>query len=143
MHHLMEDMLVKITSKPISPEEVIKKATTTASGCVVTYVGLIRDNARDKQVLAVEYQDPEGDAESKLRQIASEALEKWQLNKVALVHRLGKLKVGEINLVICVASAHRQEGFAASKYLVDRFKEVMPARKKETYTDGTAWTPDE
>ena len=135
-------MLVQITSKPISPEEIIKNTKTTSSGCVVNYVGLIRDNSRGKKVLEVEYQDPEGEAKSKLRQIASEALEKWQLNEVAIVHRIGKLKVGEINLVICVASGHRKEGFAASSYLVDRFKAVMPALKKETYTDGTVWCPN-
>ena len=135
-------MLVQITSKPISPEETIEAAKTASSGCVVTYIGLIRDNARGKEVSEVEYQDPEGEAESKLRQIAGEALEKWQLKEVAITHRIGRLKVGEINLVICVASAHRKEGFAASSYLVDRFKAVMPALKKETYTDGTVWTPN-
>ena len=134
--------MVQITSKPISPEEIIKTAKTNMSGCVVTYVGLIRDNARGKRVLEVEYQDPEGEAESRLRQIASQAFLKWQLNEIAIVHRIGKLKVGEINLVICVASAHRQEGFAASEYLIDRFKAVMPTLKKETYTDGTVWTPN-
>ena len=77
-------MLVQITSKPISPEQIIKTAKTASSGCVVTYVGLIRDNARDKKVFEVEYQDPRGEAESKLRQIASEALEKWPLNEIAI-----------------------------------------------------------
>lgn len=135
-------MLVQITSKPISPEEIIKTAKTTSSGCAVTYVGLIRDNSHGKKVLEVEYQDPEGEAEERLRQIAGEATRKWQLNEVAIVHRIGSLKAGEINLVICVASAHRKEGFAASEYLIDRFKAALPTLKKETYTDGTVWCPN-
>ncbi len=135
--------MIEITSKPISPERTIESAKTNSSGCVATYVGLIRDYSRNRSVLQVEYEDPQGTAQGKLKEIATEASHRWRLNNVAISHRIGKLNVGEINLVICVASAHRKDGLAACGYLIDRFKEVMPTRKKETYTDGTIWATSE
>ena len=125
--------MIEITEKPISPELVIDKVKTDSSGCVVTYVGLIRDYSQGRQVLSVEYEDTEGTAENRLREIASEIGQKWEVNNVAICHRVGKLKVGDINLVVAIAAAHRQEGFAACQYAIDRFKEILPTRKKETY----------
>jgi len=129
-------MMIEITEKPISPELVVNKVKTDSSGCVVTYVGLIRDYSQGKQVLSVEYEDTEGTAEKRLQELASEIGQRWQLNNLAICHRIGKLKVGEINLVVAIAAAHRQEGFAACQYAIDRFKEIMPTKKKETYKDS-------
>ena len=128
--------MIEITVEPIYPELVISSVRNDSSGCVVTYVGLIRNTSHDKAVLSVEYQDSEGNAENALSQIASEAKERWQIENVAAVHRVGKLKVGDVNLVVAVASAHRVEGFAACQYIIDRFKERLPTRKIETYLDG-------
>ena len=132
-----------ITDKPILPELVVDKVKTDSSGCVLAYIGLIRENSRGKQVLSVEYKDTKGTAENRLREIASEVRQKWQLNNIAIYHRIGKLKVGDINLVIAVASAHRQEGFAACQYAIDRFKQIMPTHKTETYQDGSIWVEGE
>ena len=131
--------MVKITDKPISPELVVNKAKTDSSGCVVAYIGLIREHSRGKPVLSVEYQDYKGTAENRLQEIASEAIQQWQLNNIVIHHRIGKLKVGDINLVIAVASAHREEGLAACQYAIDRFKQIMPTHKTETYQDGSIW----
>lgn len=131
--------MIEITDQPISPERIINRVRTDNSGCVVTYVGLIRDNSRGKSVLSVEYEDTEKTAEDRLCQIADEAKQKWQINNVAVCHRIGKLKVGDINLVVAIAAAHRQEGLAACQYIIDQFKEKLPTRKKETYTDGSVW----
>ena len=128
--------MIEITEKPISPELVVNKIKTKSSGCAVTYVGLIREYSHGKQVLSVEYKDSKGTAENKLREIASEIGQKWPLENVAICHRIGKLKVGDINLVVAIAAAHRQEGFAACQYAIDRFKQIMPTQKTETYEDG-------
>ena len=133
--------MIEIIQKPISPELVVNRVKTDGSGCVVTYVGLIRGDSRGKQVLSVEYRDPAGTAADKLRQIVTEARERWQLENVAFTHRIGKLKVGDINLVVAIAAAHRQEGFAACQYIIDRFKQALPTHKTETYQDGS--TSDE
>jgi len=129
--------VIEVTAKPISPELVVNKVKTDSCGCVATYVGLIRNHSHDKPVLSVEYEDTEGKAENRLQEIASEIRQKWQVENVAICHRIGKLKVGDINLVVAVAAAHRREGFAACQYAIDRFKEIMPTKKKETYTDGS------
>ena len=112
--------MIEITDKPILPELVVDKVKTDSSGCVVAYIGLIREYSRGKRVLSVEYKDPRGTAGNRLREIASEVRQKWQPDNIAICHRIGKLKVGDINLVIAIASAHRQEGFAACQYAIAR-----------------------
>ena len=129
--------MIEITQKPISPELVISKVKTDSSGCVATYVGLIRKYSQGKPVVSVEYEDTQGTAKDRLGEIASEIRQKWPVENIAICHRIGKLKVGDINFLVAVAAAHRQEGFAACQYAVDRFKEIMPTKKKETYTDGS------
>jgi molybdopterin synthase catalytic subunit len=128
-----------ITDKPISPELVVNSVRTADSGCVVTYVGLIRDRSRGKSVLSVEYEDADGKAEDRLQEIADEIKQKWSVNNVAIYHRVGRLAVGDINLVVAIAAAHRKEGFAASQDAIDRFKQKLPTKKRETYRDGSVW----
>ncbi|MFC1940901.1 molybdenum cofactor biosynthesis protein MoaE [Chloroflexota bacterium] len=135
--------MIEITDKPISPELVVNKVKTDSSGCVLAYIGFIREYSRGKQILSVEYQDAKGTAENSLREIASEVRQKWPVENIAICHRVGRLKVGDINLVIAVASAHRQEGFAACQYAIDRFKQKLPTRKKETCQDGSIWLEEE
>jgi molybdopterin synthase catalytic subunit len=125
--------LIEITKEPISPETVVNRTKTEGSGCVVTYVGLIRDNSHEKAVKSVEYRDPEGTAKYELLKIAGAAREKWNVENIAISHRIGKLKVGDINLVVAVASAHRGEGFAACQYIIDQFKTRLPTQKEELY----------
>jgi len=129
--------MIEITENPISPELVVSKVKTDGSGCVVTYVGVIRGYSRGKSVLSVEYRDAEGKAAERLRGIADEIKQKWPVENIAICHRTGQLKVGDINLVVAVASAHRGEGFAACQYAIDRFKQKLPTQKKETYQDGS------
>jgi len=129
--------MIEITEKAISPEAVIARTKSDASGCVVTYVGLIRDKSRGKLVLSVEYQDAKGNAKRILQEIATEAKERWHVEDIAISHRTGKLMVGDINLVVAVASAHRRHGFAACRYIIDQFKRRLPTRKVETYQDGS------
>jgi len=129
--------MIEITGKPISPELVVSKVRTSGSGCVVTYVGVIRGYSRGKSVLSVEYQDVGGKAVASLREIAEEIKQKWPIDNIAICHRTGKLEVGDINLVVAVASAHRGEGFAACQYAIDCFKQRLPTQKKETYQDGS------
>jgi molybdopterin synthase catalytic subunit len=135
--------MIEITREPISPERVVNKVKTSGSGCVVTYVGVIRDNSQGKPVLSVEYEDSEGMAEKRLREIEEKLRQKWQLENVAIVHRIGKLKVGDFNLVVAIAAAHRGEGFAACQYAIDQFKSRLPTRKKETYQDGSIWAGED
>ena len=128
-----------ITDKPIHPELVIDEVKAESSGCVVAYIGLIHGYSRGKSVLSLEFTDPGETAENRLQKVAAEVRQKWQLDNIAIWHRIGKLEVGDINLVIAVASARRQEGFAACQDAIDRLKQIMPTRKTETYQDGSIW----
>ena len=129
--------MIKITDKPLSPESIVSEVKTPGSGCALSYVGLIRDTSYEKQVASVEYGDPDGTAEDGLCRIADELKQTWELNEVSIYHRIGKLNVGDINLVIAISSAHRGEAFAACQRAVDLFKEKLPTSKVETYMDGS------
>ncbi len=129
--------MVEITNTIIPIEEVINSVRNDASGGIIAYIGLIRDNSYEKKVTSVEYGDADGQAKSKLQTIVDGAKEQWPVNDMAIVHRVGKLNVGDNNLVIAVSTGHRQEGFAACQYAIDKFKEQLPTTKKETYIDGT------
>jgi molybdopterin synthase catalytic subunit len=129
-------MYIKITDQPIRPEEIINQAKSLDSGCVATYVGLIRNNSHDRPVRSVEYKDTDGKAEERLKALAEDVKNKFPVNNLAMCHRVGKLNVGDINLVFAFACGHRQEGFAACSYAIDRFKETLPTSKKETYLDS-------
>jgi len=133
-------MYVKIVNHPINVEEVISMAKTADSGCVASYVGLIRDNSHDKQVKSVEYRDEDGQAEAKLKKLAEDIMHKYPVNGLSMCHRIGILEVSDINIVFAFGCGHRQEAFAACAYAVDKFKEMLPTSKTETYIDGTVNT---
>lgn len=132
--------MIAITHSPISVEEVIEATKTPGSGCVATYVGLIRNASHGKPVLSVEYTDVDGRGALGLQGIVGEARQQWVLEDMSMVHRVGRLAVGDINLVVAVAAAHRDEAIAACRFAVDCFKESMPTRKIETYLDGSTYS---
>ena len=129
--------MIEITSNPLEPDIIINQVKNDSSGCVVTYVGLIRDNSNNKPVLSVEYQDPTGNAVNTLKDIAKEVNLKWQIENIGIVHRTGILNVGDINLVVAIASGHRSEGFDACQYVINEFKNRLPTMKTEKYLDGS------
>jgi molybdopterin synthase catalytic subunit len=129
--------MIEVTNKVISPGKVIAKIKSAGSGCVVTYIGLIRKSSHGKPVLSVEYRDSKRNAASLLQKIADEAKRRWPVENIAISHRIGRLSVGEINLVIAVASTHRREAFAACRFIINRFKQRLPTRKTEIYRDGS------
>jgi molybdopterin synthase catalytic subunit len=139
---MISSAIAKITDTVLSPDEVVAQAKTSGSGCVVTYVGLIRDNSRGRTVKSVEYTNTDGKAGERLGEIAGDIARKFPVNKVVIYHRTGVLQVGDINLVVAIAAAHRDEGFTACQYAIDQFKEKLPTGKIETYSDGTTWTGD-
>ena len=136
---MTQKVFARIVHEPISPEAVVNLVKTRDSGCVVTYVGLIRDNSHGKAVSSVEYSDHSGTAEQGLKSIIEEAMKRWPLNAMAIYHRVGVLNVNDINLTVAIGAGHRGEGLAACAFAVDEFKAKLPTIKKETYIDGTAY----
>jgi molybdopterin synthase catalytic subunit len=129
--------MIAITKEAISPEYVVAQTKTDGSGCVATYVGLIRDNNRGKMVKEVEYSDNGTQSVEVLESIVKDAKKRWPINEMSIVHRADKLKVGNINLVIAVAAGHRAEALEACAFAVDEFKARRPTGKVERYLDGS------
>ena len=124
--------MIEITQTPIHPEVAINRVRKDAYGCVVTFVGTVRDSSSGKRVLFLEYEASSKElARRELQQITEEIRAKWQLEDIAIYHRMGRLKVGEITFVIAIAAPHRKEAFEACQYAVDRFKQVVPMWEKE------------
>ncbi len=91
----------------------------------------------------MEHKDAKRTAENELQEIASRIRQKWQINNLAICHRIGKLKMGDINLVVTIASAHCQEGFAVCQYAINQFKQKLSIQKRKTYEDGSIWVEGE
>lgn len=134
--------VVRITSDPLdrtAVDELVRAVTDAGVGGIVIFEGVVRDNARGKQVRYLEYDTYPEMALQKMREIASEVQTRWSTDGVALVHRTGRLEIGECSVVVAVGCAHRGEAFEACRYAIDTLKSTVPIWKKEYYTDGEEW----
>lgn len=128
-----------VTSEPLDAREVERLVEDPATGAVVTFSGVVRNHARGRQVTALDYEAYEAAAEKMLARIGDEIEARWEIGKVAIVHRTGLLSIGEASVVIAVSSAHRDAAFEACRYAIERIKEIVPIWKKEIYADGEVW----
>ncbi|MCC6791465.1 MAG: molybdopterin converting factor subunit 1 [Thermomicrobiales bacterium] len=135
--------LFRVTADPLDPREVEAAVAAPDTGATVTFSGTVRDNARGRAVSALEYEAYAPAAEKMLERVADEIRERWGLHRVAIVHRIGLLPVGETSVVIAISSTHRDEAFDAAKYAIERLKEIVPIWKKEFYADGATWIGSE
>ena len=135
--------LFKVVATPLDVREVIAAVEDPGAGAVVSFTGAVRDNSLGKAVVALEYEAYPAAAEKMMARIADEIAERWGLHRVAIIHRVGRLTIGEASVVIAVSSPHRQEAFAACEYVLKRLKEIVPVWKKEAYTDGATWIGSE
>ncbi len=131
--------MIEITSKPISAQPVIDRVRKNSHGAVVTFVGTVRDNSEGKGVLYLEYEAYREMAEKNLKGISAEIHNRWRISDLGIVHRVGRIEVGDTAIVIAVGSAHRLEAFEACQYAIDRIKEIVPIWKKEFYEDSSTW----
>ena len=132
-------MYVAITEEEIDPRELAARVLEPRDGAVVTFAGVVRDHSGSRRTLHLEYEAYHGMAEAKMAEIVGEAMGQWPVGDAAIVHRVGHLEVGEVSVLIAVASPHRGEAFAACRYIIDRVKEVVPIWKKEVAADGSEW----
>ena len=130
----------EITRSPISADEVMARVAAPSIGGVVIFVGVVRNENLGRKVLHLEYEAYPEMAEQILAQIGDEIRERWpQVEDLAIVHRIGRLEVGETSVVIAVAGAHREGLFDAARYAIDRIKEIAPIWKKEVWAEGEEW----
>lgn len=133
----------RVQEDPLDPRAVEALVDDPGSGALLTFVGRVRDNARGKGVVGLDYEAYPEAAERMMAQIGDEVRERWGIENVAIVHRTGYLGIGEASVVISVASPHRGEAFAACQHAIERLKEIVPIWKKEHYADGATWIGSE
>ena len=129
----------RILERPITADELIPHVLTDAYGAVATFSGTVRNHARGKHVTGLAYEAYPEMAEAEMRKIAAEVYAQWPDCRVAMLHRIGKLDIGEVSVAIAVATPHRKESFAACEFAINRLKETVPIWKKEAYDDGEVW----
>ena len=136
-------MRVEIVDSVIPAAEIAAEIKAGADGAVCVFDGIVRDNTRGRKTLHLDYEAYREMALEKMRGLAGEAVERFGVRDVALVHRLGRLYVGETSVLIVVASAHRGAAFDACRWLIDTLKKTVPIWKKEQFVDGAVWADGE
>jgi molybdopterin synthase catalytic subunit len=138
----MPDVSCRITERPIDAAALLAGSTTHADGAAVLFVGVVRDRNEGREVGHLEYSSFAAMAEKVMEEIAGEAAARWQTGRIAVVHRIGRLELGEASVAIAVASPHRDAAYQASRYIIEELKRRVPIWKKEGYLEGeSAWLP--
>ena len=128
--------MFRVTTEPLSVQQVNDLVKRPTDGAVVTFDGIVRDNFDGRSVRYLEYEAYAAMAEKKLAEIGAEVQHKFAIGAIAIVHRIGRLEIGESSIVIAVAAPHRHAAFEACSYAMDRVKAEVPVWKKEFFTDG-------
>lgn len=123
--------------------EVLAAIKAGADGAVCVFDGIVRNNTRGRETLYLDYEAYREMALEQMRGLAAEAVAKFGVREVALLHRLGRLRVGETSVLVAVASAHRGAAFEACRWVIDTLKKQVPIWKKETFADGVVWADGE
>ena len=136
-------MRVEIVEGPIDAEAIVAGIKAGGDGALCVFDGIVRDNTRGRPTLHLDYEAYREMALAQMRGLAGEAAARFGVREVAMVHRLGRLTVGETSVLIAVASAHRAAAFDACRWLIDALKKTVPIWKKETFADGAVWADGE
>ncbi len=131
--------LFEVTDTPLSLDRLATVVGQNTSGAVASFLGIVREFARGRQVRSLEYDAYPEMATAKMRQIGEEIRQQWPVDRIAMVHRIGRLTIGEASVAIAVSSPHRREALQACAYAIERLKEIVPIWKKEVWTDGEEW----
>ncbi len=129
--------MTRLTHDPIDLAAL--QATSPADGALCLFAGVVRDENAGRRVAYLEYEAYEEMALPLMEELAAEARRRWPVTDVRIVHRLGRLEIGEVSVVVAVASPHRGEAFAACRYLIDTLKATVPIWKKEHTAEGAVW----
>jgi molybdopterin synthase catalytic subunit len=129
----------EMAREPINTQSVIDKVIQREAGAITTFIGTVRELTHGKKTLYLVYEAYEPMAVKKLAQIGMEIEERWPGSKVAITHRVGKLDITDIAVVIAVSTPHRADAYEANRYAIERIKEIVPIWKKEHWEDGQEW----
>jgi molybdopterin synthase catalytic subunit len=138
LDHSSEVLMIQLTHEPIDHAALTESVRANSAGAVVLFLGTVREMTNGRQTIALDYEAFPEMAKAKFEELVAEARKRWPILNAAIVHRLGRLELGDVSVAVAVSTPHRQEAFEAGKYLIDRLKEVVPIWKKENWADGTA-----
>jgi len=133
----------KIVRAPIDPGEAANQVKASADGAVIVFEGIVRNHSRGKPTLYLIYEAYENMALGKMREICAEMRRLYQVDRILMLHRLGRLEIGETSILIAVSSAHRAAAYDASRFAIDTFKRTVPIWKQEYFRDGAVWADGE
>jgi MoaE-MoaD fusion protein len=131
--------LVVITRDPIDAQKVAREMLRGDDGAICVFEGVVRNNSKGKRTRHLVYEAYETMAYKKLEEIGQFVRQAWDIDRIALIHRLGHLDIGETSVAVIVTSAHRRASFDACHYAIDKLKKVVPIWKKEFFEDGEVW----
>ncbi|MEH7115825.1 molybdenum cofactor biosynthesis protein MoaE [Neobacillus vireti] len=131
--------MYEISKDPIDIQAVIDKVVQREAGAITTFIGTVRELTNGKKTLFLIYEAYEAMAVKKLEQIGREIEERWEGSKVAITHRVGRLDITDIAVVIAVSTPHRADAYESNRYAIERIKEIVPIWKKEHWEDGEEW----
>ena len=135
--------MTRLTHDPIDADALTRSVASPLAGAVVLFLGTVRALTGDEVTLALEYDAYAPMAEAELAKLDADVRARWPVTGVALVHRLGRLEVGEASVAVAVSSPHRVEAFEAARYAIDTLKENVPIWKKDVRPAGDAWVHPE
>jgi molybdopterin synthase catalytic subunit len=136
-------VVAELTREPIAAEKLVAAAKRGEDGAVAVFDGIVRNHSRGRETLYLDYEAYEEMAERQMKALGAQARDRFGVRHVTIVHRLGRLQVGETSVLIVVASAHRAQAFEACRWLIDTLKQTVPIWKKETFADGAVWAAGE
>jgi molybdopterin synthase catalytic subunit len=132
-----------IVRERIDTAGVLERIKRPEDGAAIAFEGIVRDNTRGRKTLYLDYEAYEEMAVREMEDLACQVIAQFKVREVAMVHRLGRLEVGETSVLIVVASAHRGPAYEASRWLIDTLKRKVPIWKKEHFVDGAVWADGE
>ena len=134
---------IELTRAPIEREALAAQVKAPADGAVVVFEGIVRNHSAGRETLYLDYEAYEPMAMGKMREIAAELRERFPIDSLAMVHRLGRMQIGETSVLIAVSAAHRAAAFEACRTAIDTLKLTVPIWKKEYFADGAVWAEGE
>jgi molybdopterin synthase catalytic subunit len=135
---MREALLIRLTREPLDTAEAVRFVADPAAGGIVLFAGTVRDNSDAGEVTALDYEAWDEMVNRRLEAIGEEMFARWPVCRAALLHRVGRLEVGEVSVVVCCSGPHRAEAFEAARHAIERLKEDVPIWKKEQLESGDA-----
>ena len=131
--------MFRVTREPIDLQELVRFVTDSEAGAIATFIGTTRNNNEGRKVIALDYEAYPEMAEKELARIGQQASQRWQICRIAIIHRLGPVQITQASVIIAVSSAHRDAAFAACRFAIEEIKKTVPIWKKEVFEGGEVW----